>query len=342
MKQTKYFIPVAMLFCSTQVLSEPLDFYGRLWLGVANSSHGISGNEKVDGFSLENYASYVGLKGDYEVYDDFSLIYKFEAGIESFDNDDSNIFKPRNSYLGFKVKYGSIVLGRNDTVFKTSEGKVDLFNITSSDMNMIIAGNDRLGDLVTINSAKFAGISLGVTYAFEDDFNQKNPTLSDNQNNYALSLVYGDPTFKKGNTYFSVAYADGLNSLDATRVVAGASISSVKIGAIYQHSKSTIYENVKGNSYLLSMSVPFKKYDFKLQYLSDDAGLGKITKNAGADLKTLEDSDASQYSIGVDYNLAKELTFGAAVSYFDGRYVDSKGEKDFNDTLITFSTKYLF
>jgi hypothetical protein len=62
MKQTKYFIPVAMLFCSTQVLSEPLDFYGRLWLGVANSSHGISGNEKVDGFSLENYASYVGLK----------------------------------------------------------------------------------------------------------------------------------------------------------------------------------------------------------------------------------------------------------------------------------------
>ncbi len=39
MKQTKYFIPVAMLFCSTQVLSEPLDFYGRLWLGAEGSPH---------------------------------------------------------------------------------------------------------------------------------------------------------------------------------------------------------------------------------------------------------------------------------------------------------------
>jgi len=342
MKYTNCFVPIALLLCSNQGFSEPLDFYGRLWLGVSNSSNGISGNEKVNGFSLENYASYVGIKGDYNVHEDFGLIYKFEAGVESFDNDDANIFKPRNSYLGFKVKYGSVVFGRNDTVFKTSEGKVDLFNITSSDMNMIIAGNDRLGDLVTINSAKVAGMSLGVTYAFDDDFNQKNPTLADNQKNYAVSVVYGDPSFKKGNSYFSLAYADGLNSLEATRVVAGVAISSVKVGAIYQYSQSSIYNNVKGNSYLLSMSIPVNKYDFKFQYLKDDAGLGKITKNAGADLKTLNNSDASQYSFGVDYNLMKELTFGAAVSYFEGEYSDSKGNNEFDDTLVVLSTRYLF
>jgi len=342
MKYTNYFVPVGLLLCSNQALSEPLDFYGRLWLGVSNSSHGISGNEKVNGFSLENFASYVGIKGDYDVHEDFSLIYKFEAGVESFDNDDTNIFKPRNSYLGFKVKYGSVVFGRNDTVFKTSEGKVDLFNITSSDMNMIIAGNDRLGDLVTINTAKVAGMSLGITYAFDDDFNQKNPMLADNQNNYAVSIVYGDPSFKKGNSYLSLAYADGLNLLEATRVVAGVAISSIKVGAIYQYSKSSIYENVKGNSYLLSMSIPVNKYDWKFQYLKDDAGLGKVTKNAGADLKTLNNSDASQYSLGVDYNLMKELTFGTAVSYFEGEYSDSKGNNEFDDTLISFSTRYLF
>ncbi len=342
MKTIKYICLGTLLTCSNQVISEPLDFYGRLWLGVANSTNGISGNEKVDGISLENYASYIGIKGEKEVYDDFSLLYKFEAGLESFDNDDSNIFKSRNSYLGFKTVYGSAVFGRNDTVFKTAEGRVDLFNITSSDMNMLIAGNDRLGDSVTFNSPKILGVKIGVSYVFDDDFNQKNQNQSDSQNNYAISLSLGDASLKNENHYLSVAYADNLNQLEATRLVAGLAISSIKFGAMYQHSESSMYDNVKGDSYLLSMNIPIEKYDIKFQYLKDDAGLGKITKNAGADLKTLENSDASQYSIGVDYKAQKDLTFGGGVSYFDGDYTDGNGKKEFDDTLVFVSTKYLF
>lgn len=342
MKNAKYIYLGAVLICSTQTLAEPLDFYGRLWLGVANSSNGLSGNEKVDGFSLENYASYLGVKGEYAAYDNFSLLYKFEAGIESFDNDDSNIFKPRNAYLGFKTNYGSAVFGRNDTVFKSAEGKVDLFNITSSDMNMIIAGNDRLGDSVTLNSAKVVGVTMGISYVFDKDFNQKNPELSDKQNNYAISFTVGDASLKNKNHYVSIAYADGLNLLEATRLVGGLSVASIKFGAMYQHSESSLYDNIKGNSYLLSMSVPIDKYDIKLQYLKDDAGLGKITKNAGADLKTLKESDASQYSLGVDFKAQKDLTFGVGISYFDGDYTDAKGHTEFDDTLIFVSTRYLF
>lgn len=342
MKTAKYIGFGLILICSNQVLSEPLDFYGRLWLGVANSNNGLSGNEKVDGVSLENYASYLGVKGEYGVYENFSLLYKFEAGIESFDNDDSNIFKPRNSYLGFKTSYGSAVFGRNDTVFKSAEGKVDLFNITSSDMNMLIAGNDRLGDSVTLKSAKVAGMTMGVSYVFDKDFNKKNPELSDKQNNYAVSLSLGDASLKSNNHYISIAYADGLNQLEATRLVGGVAISSVKLGAMYQHSESSLYDNIKGNSYLLSLNVPIDKYDIKLQYLKDDAGLGKITKNAGADLKTLKESDANQYSLGVDFKAQKDLNFGVGISYFDGYYTDAKGHTKFDDTLMSVSTKYLF
>ena len=80
----------------------------------------------------------------------------------------------------------------------------------------------------------------------------------------------------------------------------------------------------------------------KFQYLKDDAGLGKVTKNAGADLKTLKESDASQYSLGVDFKAQKDLTFGVGISYFDGDYTDAKGHTDFDDTLIFVSTRYLF
>lgn len=112
--------------------------------------------------------------------------------------------------------------------------------------------------------------------------------------------------------------------------------------AMYQRSESSIYDNIKGNSYLLSMVVPINKYDIKFQYLKDDAGLGKVTKNAGADLKTLKESDASQYSVGVDFKAQKDLTFGVGISYFDGDYTDVKGHTEFDDTLIFVSTRYLF
>jgi hypothetical protein len=45
-----------------------------------------------------------------------------------------------------------VLFGRNDTRFKASEGKFDLFNKTVGDIGQILAGQSRLGDTVTYTS----------------------------------------------------------------------------------------------------------------------------------------------------------------------------------------------
>ena len=140
---------------------------------------------------------------------------------------------------GNKIVRAGTVIGGDYKKVLENPGEVVVDKVTSGVKATKTIGTTTSGIVYT---AKVAGMSLGITYAFDDDFNQKNPMLADNQNNYAVSIVYGDPSFKKGNSYLSLAYADGLNLLEATRVVAGVSISSIKVGAIYQYSKSSIYE----------------------------------------------------------------------------------------------------
>jgi len=325
---------------SAPALAEGPDFYGRFWVGGTFSDSGLAGNEKVDGVSLENYASYIGMKGTHEISSTLNLIYKAEAGIESFDNSASNVFKSRNTYIGLDGSFGEITFGRNDTVFKKIEGGIDQFNITSSDMNRLIAGNDRLGDTITYRTPVLAGFQLGATYTPEDDFGGK--AELDDANNYAVSLVYGDGKLKKTPHYLALAYADGLNGLKAVRVAAGYKLGSWQFGALYQDSESLQYTNLDGDSWLLSAAWKHGAHKVKAQWSVDNAGLGKITSNAGADLDTVTDSEAYAYSLGYDYALSKQVTVGAIASYYDGEFTDAAGRTEFDDTLLTAHLKYLF
>ncbi|MBY6185846.1 porin [Marinobacter hydrocarbonoclasticus] len=338
MKKMALVLITASVSASAQ--AEEPDFYGRFWVGGTYSENGLAGNEKVDGTSLENFASYVGMKGTHEISPTLNLIYKAEAGLESFDNSAGDVFKSRNTYVGLSGNFGEVVFGRNDTVFKKIEGGIDQFNITSSDMNRLISGNDRLGDTITYRTPVFGGFQFGATYTPEDDFGG-NAELDD-ANNYAVSLVYGDGKMKKTPHYLAVAYADGLNGLKALRVAAGYKLGNWQLGALYQDSESLAYTNLEGDSWLVSAAWKSGRHKVKAQWSMDDAGLGKITKNAGADLDTVSDSEAYAYSLGYDYALSRQVTVGAIASYYDGEFTDASGRVEFDDTLMTAHLKYIF
>ncbi|MDF0533830.1 porin [Shewanella yunxiaonensis] len=320
-------VPVSSAFASDA------QFYGRAWLGLTNSDNGVLANRKENGTQLENFASFLGLKGDEKLSDNLKVIYVAEFGTEGY-YDTSELFTPRNTYIGVAGNLGSIVFGRNDTVFKKTEGKVDLFNITSADMAKLISGNDRLGDSVTYYSPKLSGIQFGSSYQFADN-------TSSSSGNYAVSATIGDSRLKKDNYYVAVAYADGLNQLDAYRVVGGTKLAGIHWGALVQHAKSDKYENLSGNSYLLSAALPFDQYQLKLQYLYDKAGLGKITGNL-ADKSSVTDTNSYLVSCGLDYSASKATTIGVIASYLNGNVTDKNGYQDYDDTQFTVYLKQLF
>ncbi|SHH78369.1 porin [Ferrimonas marina] len=316
------------------------EVYGRFWLAANHSDNGLVSKEKVAGGALENYASFVGIKGEERLSETLAFIYKFEAGFENFDNSDDKVFKSRNTYIGFDSSYGQVVFGRNDTVFKKTEGRVDQFNITAHDMDLFISGNDRLGDSVTYYSPKLAGVTLGASYTLKDDFGGR--AELDGANNYAISATLGDPRLSSAGHYLGVSYADGLNGLEAVRVVGGIKLGAIDLGALYQHSDSLVYDQLSGSSALVSAAWKQGAHTVKAQAVYDDAGLGKLVKNAGADLDSVEDAESWGVSLGYDYKLSKPLTLGAALSYVDGEYRSNGMTTEFDDVAMTVHTKFLF
>lgn len=317
----------------THAFASEAQFYGRAWLGLTYSDNGLLSNRKENGTQLENFASFIGLRGEEKLNDNLKIIYVAEAGTEGY-YETSELFKPRNTYIGVAGTYGSIVFGRNDTVFKKTEGRVDLFNVTSADMAKLIAGNDRLGDSVTYYSPKLSGIQFGSSYQFADN-------VDNSSGNYALSATLGDSRLKKNNYYMALAYADGLNQMDAYRVVGGVKLAGIHWGALFQHAESDKYENLSGNSYLLSAAWPFEQYQLKLQYLYDQSGLGKITSNV-ADKKSVTDASSYLVSLGLDYAPSKATTIGIIASYLNGDVTDKNGYQDYDDSQFTVYLKQIF
>lgn len=313
------------------------EFYGRAWLGMSHSDTGVLSDRKDSGANIENYASFIGIKGKEKLSDDINIIYVMEFGNNGGYFNSSSLFKPRNTYLGVESQFGTLVVGRNDTVFKKTEGKIDLFNITSSDMAKLIAGNDRLGDTATYYSPKWSGVQLGVSYQFADNL----PAKNDSAGNYALSLTAGDAKLKQQAWYLALAYADNLNALDAVRAVVGARVASAKLGFMYQHSESQKYQNLKGNSMLASMEIPWQQYSFKAQYLFDQSGNGKVVSNL-ANKASVTDTSSWQASLGFDFRASKQTTFSLITTYLNGDFTDAAGYTEYDDQLVTLAMKHLF
>jgi hypothetical protein len=322
-----------MASCVTNyAVADTQKVYGRIWLALNSSDNGLISYRKENGTGIESYSSYLGIKGDQKINDNLKVIYKFEVTNTGGYYESSKTFSPKNNYLGFENGYGEITFGRNDSVFKTTEGKIDLFNITSSDMATMIPGNDRLYDVATLYTKKYMNLKFGVTYQFSSEYSG---------NDIAYAAYYGDPSLKNDNYYIAVAYADGLNGLKSERFSYSGKISQIKIGLIYQHSKSLIYENLKGNSYLASISYKVGNGEILGQYSRDNSGLGLIASQITSK-KNIEDYDGYIATLGYGHSLSKSTTVYTYYSYTSNSEKYSSAEHHLYDNAVNVSMKYIF
>ncbi|MEL7307146.1 MAG: porin, partial [Pseudomonadota bacterium] len=94
--------------------------------------------------------------------------YKFEFGVDVSDadskGDNEDNITARNQYVGVKGSFGQVVIGRNDTAMKQSQGKVDLFNDLEADIKNGFKGENRLGNTISYASNDFSGFKVLATY----------------------------------------------------------------------------------------------------------------------------------------------------------------------------------
>lgn len=278
-----------------------VDVYGKANVTVQSSDDGEGSFTEI-----KSNASRFGLKGSEKITDGLEAVYKFEFQVDVSDADskgdnDDNI-SARNQYVGLKGAYGQVVVGRNDTALKQSQGKLDLFNDLEGDIKNVFKGENRLGDSITYTSKSYEGFKVLATFIAEDDL--------DADNGYSMAVTYGDSALKKSAVYASVATDSEVNGYDVVRASIQGKVESFKLGAMYQ-TQEKVDGSAEADGYLLNAAYSMGKNTFKVQYQAMD----------------FDDSDdKTAVSVGVDHKFNKNIKVFGFYSSFD---MDNNVDQDY-------------
>jgi predicted porin len=306
MKYTNKLILASIIGNATlPAMAASVDIYGRADLSVQSSDQG-EGNFT----ELKSNASRLGFKGTHSLNEDLEVVYKAEFEVDM--DGDGDVFKARNQYIGLRGMFGEVLLGKNDTMLKQSQGKVDLFSDLNGDIKTLWAGENRLGDSITYKSPKFKSFQLGLTYITEDEIEASDA--------FSMALFYGDKKLKKSTLYASVAYdsevkgksGDGAvkGNFDILRATVSTKLAGVTLGLMLQNQED-VANGAEMNGVMASAKYSIDNLTFKGQLQTAD----------------YEDSDSrSGITAGIDYKLAKSTKLYAFYTSFD---LDSTADQDY-------------
>jgi len=275
-----------------------VDIYGKANLSVQSSDEGEGSFTEV-----KSNASRIGFKGTHELSDGLSVVYKAEFQVDlDGDSGKGDSITDRNQYVGLKGNFGEVLLGKNDTVLKQSQGKVDLFSDLNGDIKKLWKGENRMADTITYKSTKFNNFQLGVTYIAEDEVDGEDAT--------SIALFYGDKGLKKSKFYAAIAVDSEVKGYDTTRVTAQTKVAGITLGAIY-HTQEKSSGGSEVDGFLVSAKYGLDKVDLKAQFQTAD--------HDGGD-------DKSGFTLGADYKLAKSTKLYTFYTTFD---MDSGSDEDY-------------
>lgn len=87
-----------------------------------------------DSWGMEDQVSRLGIKGSEDLGNGLKAIYQMEFGVNVGDGvGKGGFWTQRNSYVGLAGGWGTFLMGRHDTPYKISSGKLDMFADTVAD-----------------------------------------------------------------------------------------------------------------------------------------------------------------------------------------------------------------
>ncbi|GAW94768.1 MULTISPECIES: porin [Colwellia] len=306
MNFSKKVLLVSMFYTATvPAMAASVDIYGRADVSVQSSDDG-------DGrfTEIKSNASRLGFKGTHELSEGLEVVYKaeFEVDIDG----DGETFKTRNQYIGLRGFFGEVLLGKNDTMLKQSQGKVDIFSDYNGDIKHLWVGENRLSDTISYKSPKFKGLQFGLTYMAEDEI--------DAEDAYSMAVFYGDKNLKKSNIYAAVAFdsdvkgksKDGAVSghFETMRVTVSGKIAGVTLGLMLQNQEE-IATGAEMDGVMVSAKYSFDNITLKGQFQAADHKVGDSRNGITA---------------GIDYKLAKSTKLYVFYTSFD---LDSANDEDY-------------
>jgi predicted porin len=295
-------VAVALLSSlSISVFAADIDIYGKGNLSLQSTDEGQGSTSEI-----KSNASRIGFKGDHDLGDSLTVFFKLEYQVDlDGDGENGDNIKDRNQYVGLKGQFGEVLIGKNDTVLKQSEGKIDLFNDLEGDLKNLWKGEDRVSNSIAYKTPSFSGFKLGVSYLAENSTD-----TDDEDDGYSIALFYGDRSLKKSKIYASVAMNSDIKGYDVTRASFQTKVAGVTLGAIVQ-TQEKLDGSDEMNGMVLSAKYGFDKIVLKGQYQTADFDGG---------------DDRNGVSVGADYVFDKRAKLYTFFTSFD---MDSSADRDY-------------
>lgn len=270
-------------------------------------AHSVVVAKKIDGDKKNNWdlnrsVARFGIRGTEDLNSGLQTFYRFEFDVNKNDEGTST----RYAYLGLRGDFGTLTLGRQDTLFKLATSFNDNFQDVyfgnfgpQGHADGFHHGPNRLSKVISYVSPDMAGFKLG-----------------------ASMVLDGNNTVIKGSDSRGIDAWEAAAFYDANGIFAGAAYQSRDAGKKTDkyYGGSAGYKNDT-----FKVGVGYEKQDKADSYynLAGEYYLGNNTFRAGFgyDDNKGKNDDWFEYALGYQYNLS-ERTY----TWVEGAYYDPRGK----------------
>jgi predicted porin len=237
-KKLTYLACAAVIAAPVTVSAADVEVYGKARMALTYAANGDNTAANQDSsVAVSSYDSRLGFKGSEALDNGVTALYQYEVQIE-LDEENSNAgnsaseFNTRDSYVGLKGDFGTVLMGRLSTPYKNATSGVDAFDDTEGDFNGsgggIINHNTRSNNAVAYVSNDMSGLKFAAAYVTSVNNDELTQTSSD----ASRSAISAMADYRKGPLRAIAAY-EIINSST------GSDDKAAKVGAQYQVADAT-------------------------------------------------------------------------------------------------------
>lgn len=278
-----------------------VDIYGKMHMSVSLFN---DQPDNINDVQISSNASRIGFKGAEDLGGGLSGIWQIESGVNL--DEQSGTWASRNSFVGLKGGFGTVLLGNHDTPLKMIGRSIDLFGDTIADSRNVMGGGSdtRAKNVVAYVSPNMSG--FGIVAAYSTDL-AVSGSAGDADNHGVYNL---NGTYNNGPLFLGLAYGDG-DGHEAVgrgahwRAAAGYTLGDLKFVGQYDKLDGNTSADADYDAWMVGAAYTMGAIVLKANYMDGD---WDGTSN-----------DPKQWTLGADYNLSKRTAVYAL--YANGEYV---------------------
>ncbi|MBI5660494.1 MAG: porin [Nitrosomonadales bacterium] len=332
MKKKLLALAVAGAFVAPAAMADTanVNVYGVMNMSFDGTSTGnAAGGTSYSQTKVSSAQSRIGFKGAEDLGGGTSALFQIEQGLNG-DASAGTTMGTRNTFVGLKGdSWGTVLLGVNDTPYKSSTRGMDLFFDTIADNRTLMGGitgvtsaiafDGRSSNSVTYNSPDLSGFKVGVQYVAGAETATTAASAATKGNMWSLAGSYA-----AGPITAALAYETHDMGSPGSGALAGAAAAPSITGVA--NKKERAYKLAGGYALdQFAVNVVYEKtsdgfgaggvdlFDHRTWYLAGKYNVTgsdavKVAYTNMGHVGSVNNSGAKQMSIGYDHSMSKRTT----------------------------------